>query len=221
MPREPRVKRALLDLEKLVWKAIPKVLPTVKLSGCGFHWSQAVWRKVWKWGLEKETTTRNLFLLVFYYLIRSNIWDFRLPTMSTDRPRCSRGKSCSYHMCPQTTLRTCLTGSYNRLTRTPPYKTFFNTWEKHGNIGTNSYIEGWHNRMNQRASYRHQLQFYLLVKFQHSEAMLAKLQVELVSQAKLTRIQRKRYRDMQSKIIRLWDRFDNDEIDSYRLYFVW
>ena len=75
--------------------------------------------------------------------------------------------------------------------------------------------------MNQRASHRHQLQFYLLVKFQHSEAMLAKLQVELVSQAKLTRIQRKRYRDMQSKIIRLWDRFDNDEIDSYRLYFVW
>ena len=117
---------------------------------------------------------------------------------------------------PQTTLRTCLTGSYNRLTRTPPYKTFFNTWEKHGNIGTNSYIEGWHNRMNQRASYRHQLQFYLPVKFQHSEAMLAKLQVELVSQAKLPRIQRKRYRDMQSKIIKLWDRFDNDEIDSYR-----
>ena len=46
--------------------------------------------------------------------------------------------------------------------------------------------------------------------------MLAELQVELVSQAKLTRIQRKHYRDMQSKIIRLWDRFDNDEIDSYR-----
>lgn len=70
--------------------------------------------------------------------------------------------------------------------------------------------------MNQRASYRHQLQFYLPVKFQHSEAMLAKLQVELVSQAKLPRIQRKRYRDMQSKIIKLWDRFDNDETDSYR-----
>ena len=191
-------------------------MPTVKLFGCGFHWSQAVWRKVWKLGLKKETTTRNLFLLVFYYLIRSNIWDFRLSTMSTDRPRCSRGKSCSYHLCPQTTLRTCLTGSYNRLTRTPPYKTFLNTWKKHGNIGTNSYIEGWHNRMNQRASYRHQLQFYLPVKFQHSEAMLAKLQVELFSQAKLTRIQRKRYRDMQSKIIKLWDRFDNDEIDSYR-----
>lgn len=191
LPREPRVKRALLDFEKLVLKAIPKVLPTVKLFGCGFHWSQAEWR-------------------------RSNIWDFRLPTMSTDRPRCSRGKSCSYHLCPQTTLRTCLTGSYNRLIRTPLYKTFLNTWEKHGNIRTNSYIEDWHNRMNQRASYRHQLQFYLLVKFQHSEAMLAKLQVELVSQAKLPRIQRKRYRDMQSKIIKLWDRFDNDEIDSYR-----
>lgn len=37
LPREPRVKRAVLDFEKLVWKSIPKVMPTVKLSGCGFH----------------------------------------------------------------------------------------------------------------------------------------------------------------------------------------
>ena len=92
------------------------------------------------------------------------------------------------------------------------YKIFY-----YRNIRTNNDIEGWHNRMNQRASSRHQLQFYLLVKLLHREAILVELQVELVSQAKLTRIQRKRYRDMQSKIIRLWDRFDNDEIDSYRL----
>ena len=92
------------------------------------------------------------------------------------------------------------------------YKIFY-----YRNIRTNNDIEGWHNRMNQRASSRHQLQFYLLVKLLHSEAILVELQVELVSQAKLTRIQRKHYRDMQSKIIRLWDRFVNDEIDSYRL----
>ena len=92
------------------------------------------------------------------------------------------------------------------------YKIFY-----YRNIRTNNDIEGWHNRMNQRASSRHQLQFNLLVKLLHSEAILVELQVELVSQAKLTRIQRKRYRDMQSKIIRLRNRFDNDEIDSYRL----
>ena len=92
------------------------------------------------------------------------------------------------------------------------YKIFY-----YRNIRTNNDIEGWHNRMNQRVSSRHQLQFYLLVKLLHSEAILVELQVELVSQAKLTRIQRKRYRDIQSKIIRLRNRFDNDEIDSYRL----
>ena len=47
--------------------------------------------------------------------------------------------------------------------------------------------------------------------------MLVEPQVELVSQAKLTIIQRTGYRDMHSKIIRLWNRFDYDEIDSYRL----
>ena len=58
------------------------------------------------------------------------------------------------------------------------YKIFF-----YWNIRTNNDIEGWHNRMNQRASSRRQLQFYLLVKLLHSEAMLVELQVELVSQA--------------------------------------
>lgn len=52
LPREPRVKRALLDFEKLVLKAIPKVLPTVKLFSCGFHWSQAEWRKIQYLGLQ-------------------------------------------------------------------------------------------------------------------------------------------------------------------------
>ena len=97
--------------------------------------------------------------------------------------------------------------------------------EKMVKLNINSYtykIFYYYNRnirtnMNQRASSRHQLQFYLLVKLLHSETILVELQVELVSQAKLTRIQRKRYRNMQSKIIRLWDRFVNDEIDSYRL----
>ena len=51
------------------------------------------------------------------------------------------------------------------------------------NIRTNNDIEGWHNRMNQRASSRCQLQFYLLVKLLHNEAMPVELQVELVSQA--------------------------------------
>ena len=53
----------------------------------------------------------------------------------------------------------------------------------YSNIRTNNDIEGWHNRMNQRASFRRQLQFYLLVKLLHSEAMPVELQVELVSQA--------------------------------------
>ena len=51
------------------------------------------------------------------------------------------------------------------------------------NIRTNNDIESWHNRMNQRASSRRQLQFYLLVKLLHSEVMLVELQVELASQA--------------------------------------
>ncbi|KXJ18324.1 uncharacterized protein LOC110232572 [Exaiptasia diaphana] len=92
------------------------------------------------------------------------------------------------------------------------------TWSAYRrNIRTNNDIEGWHNRINQQASNRHQLPFYELVKLLHKKAKTVDLQVELVSQRKLTRIQRKQYLELQSHIIRLWDRFDNDEIDVYRL----
>ena len=46
LPNQPRVKKVTLDFEKAVWSAVRQVLPEVKLMGCSFHWTQALWRKV-------------------------------------------------------------------------------------------------------------------------------------------------------------------------------
>ena len=62
--------------------------------------------------------------------------------------------------------------------------------------------------------------FLMIVKFNTSNYYLSNYSNNNYlsdGEFSIDRIQRKRYRDMQSKIIRLWDRFDNDEIDSYRL----
>ncbi|CAH3140535.1 unnamed protein product [Pocillopora meandrina] len=107
LPEEPRVKRVVLDFEKSVRKAIPKVLPRVKLSGCGFHWSQAVWRKIQYLGLQAayhEHRPTHMFLR----------------------------KVMALPYVPADDVEDILTGSYNRLTRTLPYKTFLNTGERHG-----------------------------------------------------------------------------------------
>ena len=84
-------------------------------------------------------------------------------------------------------------------------------------IRTNNDIEGWHQGLNRRASGRGLLPMYLLIKLLHREAMLTAIQIRLVSEKKLRRIQRRIYRDLQAKIFRLWDEFDASERSAKRL----
>lgn len=59
-------------------------------------------------------------------------------------------------------------------------------------ILTNNDIEGWHLGLNRRAWGKSQLPFYLLVDLLHSEARRTALQIRLVSERKLRRIQKKK-----------------------------
>ena len=43
---QPKVTKFTLDFEKAAWSAIRQVLPHVKMMGCSFHFTQALWRKV-------------------------------------------------------------------------------------------------------------------------------------------------------------------------------
>ena len=78
-------------------------------------------------------------------------------------------------------------------------------------IRTNNDVEDWHNGLNRRVSGRGQLPMYLLIKFLHKEATLTALQIRLVSERKLKRIQRHKYRDLQAKLFELWDQYEAKE----------
>ena len=52
MVGECDVKEMVLDFEKPVWKAIRSEFPQVRLRGCTFHWTRAVWQKVQKSNLQ-------------------------------------------------------------------------------------------------------------------------------------------------------------------------
>ena len=54
LPSKPVVKEVILDFERAMWGAFRRVLPTVNLHGCWFHWAQAVYRKVKGAGLKKQ-----------------------------------------------------------------------------------------------------------------------------------------------------------------------
>ena len=84
-------------------------------------------------------------------------------------------------------------------------------------IRTNNDVEGWHNSLNRRANNRIHLPFYLLVELLHQEARLVRIQIKLVSEGKLTRLQRKEYHQLQTQIFQHWERYNNDEISARRL----
>ena len=69
---------------------------------------------------------------------------------------------------------------------------------------------GWHNTLNRRAHGKQNLPMYLLINLLHREASLASLQIRLVSEGKLKRNQKKKYRDIQAKIFANWDQYDRD-----------
>lgn len=78
-------------------------------------------------------------------------------------------------------------------------------------VRTNNDVEGWHYGLNRRAQGKSQLPLYMLIMLLHEESRLTSLQIRLVSNKKLCRIQRKTYRQLQSKIFTLWDRYENGE----------
>jgi len=84
-------------------------------------------------------------------------------------------------------------------------------------VRTNSDIEGWHHGLNRRASGRGQLPLYLLIQLLHKEAKLTALQIRLVSDRKLKRIRRRKYRELQTKVFDLWDEYEVNERSAKRL----
>ena len=66
-------------------------------------------------------------------------------------------------------------------------------------VRTNNDIEGWHNGLNRRADGKAQLPLYLLINLLNQEAKLTALQIRLVSERKLKKVQRKAHRTMPGK----------------------
>lgn len=81
----------------------------------------------------------------------------------------------------------------------------------------NNDVEGWHHGLNRRCHGKTQLPFYVLIQLLHEEAKLVSLQIRLVSERKLKRMQRSVYRQLQSRIFTLWEEYKSGERTSKQL----
>jgi len=81
---------------------------------------------------------------------------------------------------------------------------------------TNNDVEGWHFRLNRKAR-KSQLPFYLLIKLLHDEAIQVDITCQLVSENKLSRRERQKYRKEQVAIFSVWDKHINGLLSPFKL----
>ncbi|KAK3698433.1 hypothetical protein QZH41_010007, partial [Actinostola sp. cb2023] len=198
LPTQPEVRHVTLDFERAMWSALKSVLPDVELQGCVFHWTQALWRKVQEHGLQvtyqnDEATynyIRKLMALPFLPHHEIPAMFARLRIQATTQP-----------------LRQIVQYIKDQWIESTIHP--IKDWSIYGQpIRTNNDIEGWHHGLNRRASGRH-LPLYELIELLHREAKLCAIQIRLVSNQKLTRMQRKKYKRLQTKVFQVWKEYED------------
>ena len=167
-----RVETITIDFESAMWKAIHRVLPTVQIFGCFFHWAQAVWRKVQALGLQSAYTSDNAThkyikkLMSLPYLPAAHIQPIfnKLQQKATTPPLLE------------------LT-SYIETTWLNSTVWSMRSWSVFRcHTRTNNDVEGWHHYLNKKAR-KGQLPFYILIPLLHEEAKQVNIQVHLISES--------------------------------------
>ena len=189
-----------------MWQAVRKVTDTeepVKLKGCLFHWTQAVYLKVQELGLvpayKKKASTYQLIKMLF---------DLPLLPANQIQP--------AFNLLRETTTTDRLQQLMSYIDKTWMTSTVWtiDTWSMYREpVRTNNKVKGWHHRINSKAS-RTNLQLYLLVPLLHHEAEYAEHQVHLLNNNNLRRYQRKKYRQLQGQIFELWENYDETNMTT-------
>ncbi|XP_078343061.1 uncharacterized protein LOC144628821 [Oculina patagonica] len=199
--------QSLIYFEKALWNCLKEVLPDVTVKGCVFHWTQALWRKIQDLGLQASYQSddgtfkylRKIMALPFLPASEIPAMFTRLKVEATTEPL---QKFVEY-----------VDNTWIQSTTWPP--SCWSVYKKQ--IRTNNDVEGWHNGLNRRASGRAQMPLYMLIHLLHKEACLVALQIRLVSEGKLTKLQKKKYRSVQAKILSYWEQYANHQRSAVQL----
>ena len=191
--------KVVTDFEAAIWKGILANFPNVKIQGCLFHWCQAIRKKIGELGLLKSFNKKG------------NVYTF-----------CRKLMALAF--LPHEQIRGAFYGLKGLVSENPPLEQLCHYMERQWitsrffepqrwsvfmvEIRTNNDVEGWHRRLNNNAK-RGQIQMYLLI---HKEANFVSVQTKLVSEGKLKRQERKKYKGLQSKLRKMWKRYNDSRM---------
>lgn len=194
VPMEPKLTRVLMDFEAPMWLAFQKRFPGVRVMGCTFHWRRALWRKVQELGLQTEYMADNTVQGYIRKLMA-------LPMLPLDS---IRPMFRVLHAAASSKPLQALCSYIN------------DTWMTEGlwspeawcmyrrNIRTNYDVEGWHTSLNVRVQSA-RTPFYELLLALFDDATFVNMQVPLVSEKKLRRMQKRAYKSPQARLFTYWE----------------
>ena len=184
------VEEIVMDFEASAWKAVREEFPHVRLRGCTFHWTQAVWRKVQNLGLQAAYTSDPATHTYIKKLLA-------LPMLPSEHiPKVFEFLSADAVTEPLQQLVEYIQSTWIESNHFPPesWSAFFRSTR------TNNDTEGWHSALNRKAG-KSKLPLYLLCELLADEAKCVSLQMQLVCEGTLCRYQRKQYRKIQGRLI--------------------
>jgi hypothetical protein len=197
----PEAIEFVADFEKAVWKTVRAKLPSVTIRGCGYHWTQSLFRFIQQNGLRRAYRTdqevRNKCRqLMSLHLMPHEKIEKRFKSIQ----RTCRGKMkkfCSY-----------IDRNWIKSHTWPPVNwSVFRQDDR-----TNNDVEGWHNRINEGKNGAFNL-FHLIDQL-HYEATLISLQAKLMERGENLRRRNKACQQLQDDLVALWDQYTNDDLPS-------
>lgn len=196
----------VMDFEAALWKAIRLEYPHIERRGCCFHWARAVWKKIKEYGLQSAYHKDVAVHMLCKHLLG-------LPFV------------------PSRHIEPCFTRLREEAT-TPNMKKLFKyvyknwirsskwspkEWSVYGqSIRTNNDVEGWHHRINAKAG-TNSLPFYKTLTLLEMESQFVDVQLQLIHENKLKRLQRTKYREYQGRIFDAWKAYYAGTMNVHQL----
>lgn len=197
-----RVERICVVFESAVWGAIRNVFPSVKVQGCGFHFYQAIFRKIQELGLSNLYRTNRKIQHTCRKLMTLNLLPHRfIPEVF-------------YSM----------KANSSRITR-PLFDYFEKNWLKNTvwglkswsffylSIRTNNSVESYHSRLKRLAK-KAKLNLYLLIELLWNESKRVPMNCFLLATDKLGDVQKAQYASFTSTLMSKWEDFKNGYYSS-------
>ena len=212
LPTTISLHTVIMDFEAAVWRAFPIVFPGIKIHGCAFHWSQAVWKRIQEAGLaptyrQKRNTSKFLKQLMCMPFLPAE----QIPTTFQQ----FRDLVTPAHPEPIHKLLDYFEDTWINGHIWKP-----ENWSVFGmSVRTNNDCEGWHlhlNRLCEKVG-NGRTNMYELIEVLHREALQASTQCQLVTEEKLQRYQRATFKTYQQEIFHIWDEYREKKVSPQQL----